>query len=433
MRLLKIAGFAVLLLVVQQGAQAILEIEITQGVEGTLPIAVVTFSGEVYTAPEAVETIIRDDLHRSGFFDVLEKQSFPQQVITEPDQLNYQAWLDQGVESLLLGKISVVGDDQYRVEFQLFDLIRQRRLLGNVISATGKDVRRVGHKISDVVFEELTGVRGAFSTHIAYISTINRGTVNQRYVLQVADADGHNQRTVFSSRKQLMSPTWSPDGKHLAYVSFEEDNSAIYVQDIVQGTRFKVPSRTGINSAPRWSPDGRYLALTLSEDGNPDIYLMNVVTRQIERRLTNGPSIDTEPSWMPHGKSLLFTSDRSGRPQIYEISVKGGKASRITFEGSYNAAADIAPDGRSFALVHNNGDGFRIAIVEMHNNAMRVITNGKLDERPSYAPNGSMIIYATVENGRGILSAVSADGRVKQRLRLAGGDVREPVWSPFRQ
>jgi len=427
--LFKAISFACMLFV-GQSAYAILEIEITQGIEGALPIAIVAFAGDVYAAPEAIENIVRNDLQRSGFFDVLGKQRFPQ-IVTDPSQLNFEVWRDIGVESLLLGKITKAGAGQYHVEFQLFDLIRKKRLLGNVVPVNVTDVRKVAHKISDLVYEKLTGIRGAFSTRIAYISTINKNTVNQKYVLQIADADGHNARTVFSSKKQLMSPSWSPDGTRLAYVSFESGNSAIYVQDIIHGTRSRISGQAGINSAPAWSPDGRYLALTLSAAGSADIYLMDMGTRDI-KRLTSASSIDTEACWMPDSKSLLFTSDRSGGPQIYQVSVNGGKPKRLTFEGEYNAAADISPDGRYLTLVNNKGTGFRIAVMDMQNQTMRVITNGSLDEGPSYAPNGNMIIYATTERGRGVLAAVNADGRVKQKLRLTEGDVREPAWSPFR-
>ncbi len=421
---------AMILVVVGQAAHAILEIEITQGIEGAIPIAVVAFAGDVYTSPEAVETIVRNDLGSSGFFNVLNKSNFPQ-VVTDPTQINFNAWRNTGVENLILGKVTKAGGDQYRIEFQLIDLIRKKRLLGNVIPATSKDVRKVGHKISDVVFEKLTGIRGAFSTRVAYVSTINKNSENPKYILQIADADGHNARTVFSSNKQLLSPSWSPDGTKLVYVSFETGNSAIYIQDIIQGTRAKVSARSGINSAPAWSPNGKYLAFTLSARGSPDIYVMDMSSKNI-RRLTSASSIDTEPCWTPDSKSLLFTSDRSGGPQIYAVAVNGGKPSRLTFEGNYNAAPDISPDGRYMTLVHNGGNGFRIAVMDLQNKAMRVITNGSLDEGPSYAPNGSMIIYATAEQGRGVLAAVSADGRVKQRLRLTEGDVREPAWSPFR-
>lgn len=416
-------------IVIGQSAHAVLEIEITQGVEGALPIAVAVFSGDTYASPEAVENIVRNDLASSGFFDVLDKQRFPKLVVN-PSQLDFNAWRNAGVESLLLGKITQAGE-QYRIEFQLIDLIRKKRLLGNVIPAGAKDVRKVGHKISDLVFEALTGIRGAFSTRVAYVSTINKGTANQKYVLQVADADGHNARTIFSSAKQILSPSWSPDGSRLAYVSFETGNSAIFVQDIIQGTRAKVSAKSGINSAPAWSPDGRRLALTLSAGGSPDIYILDLGAKNLQR-LTSGPSIDTEPSWMPDGKSLLFTSDRSGGAQIYQVSANGGKAQRLTFDGKYNAAADVSPDGRYMTLVNNSGNGFRVAVMDMQSKAMRVISNGNLDEAPSFAPNGSMIIYATADQGRGVLAAVSADGRVKQKLRLTEGDVREPSWSPFR-
>ncbi len=418
------------LLVAVQSAHAVLEIEITQGVEGALPIAVVAFAGDTYTAPEAVETIVRNDLGRSGFFDVLDKQKFPQ-VVSDPSQLDFQAWRNTGVESVLLGKITHAGGDQYKVEFQLIDLIRKKRLLGNVIPAGTKNVRKVGHKISDLVFEALTGIRGAFSTRVAYVSTVNKGTGNQKYVLQIADADGFNARTIFSSSKQILSPAWSPDGSRLAYVSFESGNSSIYVQDIIQGTRAKVSAKKGINSAPAWSPDGRHLALTLSAGGSPDIYVLDLGAKNL-KRLTSGPAIDTEPCWMPDGKSLLFTSNRSGGPQIYQVSANGGKAQRLTFDGKYNAAADVSADGKYMTLVNNSGNGYRIAIMDMQSNAMRVISNGGLDESPSFAPNGSMIMYATADQGRGVLAAVSADGRVKQKLRLTEGDVREPSWSPYR-
>lgn len=418
------------LLFIAQSAYAVLEIEITQGIEGALPIAIAVFAGDTYTTPEAIETIVRNDLGSSGFFDVLDKQRFPQLVV-DPSQLDFKAWRDTGVESLLLGKITQAGGDQYRIEFQLIDLIRKKRLLGNIIPAGSKDVRKVGHKISDLVFETLTGIRGAFSTRVAYVSTINKGTANQKYVLQIADADGHNARTIFSSSKQILSPAWSPDGMRLAYVSFESGNSAIYIQDIIQGARAKVSAKSGINSAPAWSPDGRLLAMTLSAGGSPDIYILDIAAKNL-KRLTSGASIDTEPSWMPDGKTLLFTSDRSGGPQIYQVSVNGGKAKRLTFDGKYNAAADISSDGRFITLVNSGGSGYRIAVMDLQTKAMRVISDGSLDESPSFAPNGSMIMYATADQGRGVLAAVSADGRVKQKLRLTEGDVREPSWSPFR-
>ncbi len=428
-KIFRLFAFSVFI-ILGQSAHAVLEIEITQGIEGALPIAVVAFAGDTYTSPEAVENIVRNDLGRSGFFDVLAKQQIPQ-VVSDPSQLNFQAWRNTGVESVLLGKISQTSGDQYRIEFQLIDLIRKKRLLGNVIPAKSKDVRKVGHKISDLVFEALTGIRGAFSTRVAYVSTVGKGTGNQKYVLQIADADGHNARTIFTSSKQILSPAWSPDGSRLAYVSFESGNSAIYIQDIIQGTRARVSAKKGINSAPAWSPDGRRLALTLSAGGSPDIYILDIAAKNL-KRLTSGPAIDTEPSWMPDGRTLLFTSDRSGGPQIYQVSANGGKAQRLTFDGKYNAGADVSPDGKYLTLVNNSGNGFRIAIMDTKTKAMRVISEGHLDESPSFAPNGSMIMYATADQGRGVLAAVSADGRVKQKLRLTEGDVREPSWSPFR-
>ena len=429
---LKSLTFLVLWLV-WQDVFSVMEIEITEGVEGAHPIAIAAFSGDTYIEPGAVESIVRSNLWRSGLFNVLEPQHFPQ-VVTDPSRLHFQLWREAGVESLLIGRITRAAEDQYRIEFRLYDLVRQKRLSGHVISSvSSKDVRKVGHKISDMVFESLTGIRGSFSTHIVYVRAV-RNSPDTKYELRVADFDGHNARTVFSSATQLMSPTWAPDGTRLAYVSFEGGNSAIYVQDVVKGTRFRVSAQAGMNSAPAWSPDGRYLALTLSIEGSSDIYLMDTQTRRL-RRITSGlasdSAIDTEACWMPDSKALLFTSDRSDGTQVYRVSVRDRKVERITFQGKYNAAPDVSPDGRYVAMVHNGGNGFRIAVMDLKSGAMRVLTDGNMDEGPSYAPNGKMIIYATLKHGREVLAAVSSNGRARQQLQTAGGNVRAPDWSSF--
>ncbi len=423
---------ALLLLVVVR-ADAVLEIEITQGVEGAVPIAIVPFSwqGSGNSPPEAIGAIVTADLHRSGQFSPYSVTEFPQRP-KFPEDIDYPQWRNLGIESIVLGSVIQQAPDRYVVQFYLLDAIRATRLLGYSIPAPKRDLRKVAHKISDLIYEKLTGVRGAFSSRVAYVSVLSLGGRKKKYLLQIADSDGHNAQTIANSPHPLMSPAWSPDGEKIAYVSFENGHSEVFVQHIRAGTKVKVSGRPGINSAPAWSPDGRKLALTLSIDGNPDIFLIDVASGRIIRRLTRNSSIDTGPVWKPDGGSLVFTSDRSGQPQLYQVAVTGGRAKRLTFEGNYNAAADVSPDGNKIAMVHNNGRGFRIAVKDLKAGTLRALTGGSLDESPSFAPNGSMIIYATESRGRGVLAAVSEDGRVQQRLTLKEGDVREPVWSPFR-
>ena len=414
-------------------AHAILEIEITQGVEGALPIAVSPFKwqGREDSPPTAIAAIVTEDLKRSGQFSLFPEAQFPQHP-EYPEEINFPLWRNLGIENLVLGVITQQSADRYIVRFQLFDAIRGRALLGYSIPAPKRDLRQVAHKISDLIFEKLTGKRGAFSSRVAYVSVLSPPGDGKQYVLQVADSDGYNPRTVYTSAHPLLSPAWSPDGERLAYVSFENGHSEVFVQHLRGGHQAKVSGKAGINSAPAWSPDGRKLALTLSVDGNPDIYVIDAGNGRIVKRLTRNSSIDTEPAWMPDGRSVVFTSDRSGQPQLYQVALSGGRAKRLTFEGDYNAAADVSPDGQKIAMVHNNGRGFRIAVRDNTTRALRVLTDGSLDESPSFAPNGSMIIYATAIGGRGVLSAISEDGRVQHRLTLQEGDVREPVWSPYR-
>jgi TolB protein len=422
-----------LLLLLMGRAHAILEIEITQGVEGALPIAVSPFKwqGRDESPPVEIAAIVTADLQRSGQFSLFPQAQFPQHPAF-PEEINFPLWRNLGVENIVLGSTTQQGADRYIVKFQLFDAIRGGSLIGYSIPAAERDLRKVAHKISDLIFEKLTGKRGAFSSRVAYVSVLSLPGDQKQYVLQVADSDGYNPRTVYTSAHPLMSPAWSPDGERLAYVSFENGHSEVFVQHLRGGHQTKVSGKAGINSAPAWSPDGRKLALVLSVDGNPDIYVIDVSNGRIIKRVTRNSSIDTEPAWMPDGKSMVFTSDRSGQPQLYQVSLSGGRAKRLTFEGNYNAAADVSPDGLKIAMVHNNGRGFRIAVRDNATRTLRVLTDGSLDESPSFAPNGSMIIYATANAGRGVLSAVSEDGRFHQRLTLQEGDVREPVWSPYR-
>jgi len=410
-------------------AAGALTIEITEGEEGALPIAVVPFGVQGGVAPaEDLAALIAADLKRSGRFKTLPVND----MLARPQsgsEVEFRDWKVLGMEDLVVGSIKPNGSGGYLVRFQLFDVFRGEQLAGYNIPATSRNLRTTGHHIADIIYEKLTGERGAFATRIAYVTSTGSGK-NQRISLKVADADGHNPQTIVTSREPLMSPAWSPDGRKLAYVSFEHGKPAIYIQEVFTGKRRKVTSYKGINGAPAWSPDGRRLAMTLSKDGNPEIYVFNL-NRKGLTRLTNHYAIDTEPAWSPDGRAIVFTSDRGGKPQIYKVPAAGGKAKRVTFEGSYNARASYSPDGKLLALVTRVGRNYRIGVLDLQTGGLQVLSDGKLDESPSFAPNGSMIIYATKAGGKGELAAVSVDGRVRQRLALQEGDVREPVWSPF--
>ena len=282
-------------------------------------------------------------------------------------------------------------------------------------------------KVADIIYEKLTGTRGAFATRIAYITVSGKGD-NKTHRLEIADADGYNSQVLLKSGEPLLSPRWSPDGRRVAYVSFEGKNSAVYVQDVYSGKRRAVASHSGINSAPAWSPDGKKLALTLSKDGNPEIYILHLENNLLQR-VTNNGAIDTEATWAPDGKTIYFTSDRGGSPQIYSASLSG-PVERITFEGGYNARPALSPDGKKLAMVRG-GNGYQIAVKDLKSGRSQILTDGQLDESPSFAPNGGMIIYATTLGQNGVLAAVSADGQVTQRLEATRGDVREPDWGPF--
>jgi TolB protein len=429
LRRLAVAALAGVLWLCGGIAHAALTIEITQGVEGAVPIAIVPFG---WTGgglpPENISAIIASDLNRSGHFESLPDRDLVAHP-TEASQVQFQNWRMVNVDYVVIGKLLPTTPGSYDVQFQLFDVFRGKQVAGYSVPGPQADLRRIAHHISDIIYKEITGERGAFNTQVAYITTSGTGAA-KRYTLLVADSDGYNPQTILTSAQPLMSPSWSPDARQVAYVSFEKKTAEIYLQTIATGQRTRVASFKGINGAPAWSPDGRRLALTLSRDGNPEIYVMDVASGALTR-LTNNNAIDTEPAWMPDGRTLVFTSDRGGSPQLYSMSASGGAAQRLTYEGKYNAGADVSPDGSKIALVNGDGGRYRIAVLDVQTRRMRVLTDGSQDESPSFAPNGSMIIYATDVGNREVLAAVSVDGRFKQRLSLQAGSVREPVWSPF--
>jgi len=428
--LLSIKFFIILILASHAPlASAILTIEITQGVEGGLPIAIVPFGASAKDKPPLdIAAVVENDLARSGRFTPIDKKIFVSRP-SDDRQVVFKEWRIVKAEALVIGSIQPAGQGRWQIDFRLYDVFKEKQLAGYSYTESGDRLRSVAHQISDLIYEKLTGEPGVFSTRIAYITRERAGKAFS-YKLQMADADGYNPTTLLTSAEPLMSPAWSPDGTRLAYVSFEQRRPILFVQNVIRGSRTRIAQFSGINSAPAWSPDGTRLALTLSRDGNPEIYVMRL-SDNVLTRLTDHPAIDTEPSWSPDGREIVFTSDRSGKPQIYRMRADGGSVQRVTFENEYNARASYAPDGKSLTLVSGEKGRYHAALLQLSGSVLQTLTDTPLDESPSFAPNGRLILYATERAGRGVLASVSSDGRVRQLLKLQEGDVREPAWAPF--
>ncbi|MEJ2515177.1 MAG: Tol-Pal system beta propeller repeat protein TolB [Gammaproteobacteria bacterium] len=413
-------------------AAAELRIQITRGVSEAVPIAVVPFGWSGGQAlPLDVAAVVAGDLASSGRFAPMDRRDMVS-MPSVPDDLVPADWRLLNVDVVVIGQVVPAGPGKVEIRFHVFDVYRGQALMDYSLEAPVNNLRAAAHRIADMIFERLTGVPGVFSTRIAYVS-VDRSGDQEVYRLVVADADGASPTVIAESPEPIMSPAWSPDGRRMAYVSFESGNSAVYVQELATGRRKPVSEAPGINGAPAWSPDGRRLAMTLSGvDGNLDVFVVNA-DGSGRQRVTTNPAIDTEAAWAPDGRSLFFTSDRAGGPQIYQRNLAGGPPRRVTFEGVYNARPRVSPDGKTLAVVHNDRGNYRIAAVDLDRGTVRVLSDGRQDESPSFAPNGSLIIYATRDRGEAVLAAVSVDGRVQQRIASTEGDVREPVWSPYRE
>ncbi|WP_068809384.1 Tol-Pal system beta propeller repeat protein TolB [Thauera phenolivorans] len=401
-------------------AHAQLSIEITGAGASRFPVVIPVFENEA-RLPRGVTDVVRADLERSGLFTLIDIGPLPLPESVVPDLAGMRG---RGADAVLTGSLVPQANGSYDVRFRLFDTQRQLELGAMSMPMTPAQNRLVGHRIADFVYEKLTGMPGHFSTRIAYV--VKSGP---RFELQVADADGMNQQAALISREPIISPSWSPDGSQLAYVSFEQKKPIIYVHTLATGQRRVVANFKGSNSAPTWSPDGRQLAVVLTKDGRSQLYVLNADGSGV-RRLASSSGIDTEPAWSPDGQWIYFTSDRGGSPQIYRISASGGGAQRVTFDNAYNVTPRPSADGKLLAFITRNGGRFQVAVLDLATRQTTILTDSARDESPSFAPNGRMILYATEVGGRGVLAAVSSDGRIKQRLSVQAADVREPAWGP---
>ncbi|MFZ6847155.1 Tol-Pal system beta propeller repeat protein TolB [Undibacterium sp. RuRC25W] len=401
-------------------AYAQLRVEVS-GVGSTqIPVAIASFANEGLT-PQQITNIIKDDLSRSGYFKIIDAGA----VVTETTPVNFDDWKKRGAEALVVGSVQSLADGRFDVRYKLLDTIKSSTLSGFAVATSPINTRLTAHKIADDIYEKLIGVRGAFSTRIAYVTKSG-----SEYRLEVADADGEGVRVALRSNEPIISPAWSADGTKVAYVSFEAKKPVIWVQNLVTGERKVVANYKGSNSAPAWSPDGSRLAIALSRDGLTQIYTI-VADGSGLKKLTSSSSIDTEPQFSADGESVYFLSDRSGGPQIYRINANGGEPKRVTFNGSYNITPRISPDGRTLAYISRREGKFQLYALDLVSGQEQRLSDTTKDESPSFSPNGRYIMYATESGRRAALAVVSVDGKVKQRLTVQAGDIREPTWGPF--
>ena len=417
-----------LLLVVSSTAWSELVIRVTQGNDKPTIVAVSPIALNGIAVKQDIAAIVEADLERSGLFRATPRRdmlAFP----SRSSEVYYRDWRMLGTEYLVVGSMRAIDGGRYELEFSLLNVTAQKREFKHSVRGRANEMRDLAHLVSDKVYQAITGIKGAFSTRIAYV-TATRTNGKFTYRLNVADADGAREKLMLESPEPIMSPSWAPNGKDLAYVSFETGRPAVFRQNLVTGARQQLTNFKGLNGAPSWSPDGSKMALVLSKDGNPEIYQLDLRSNQ-SSRLTRHFAIDTEPTWMPDGKHILFTSDRGGTPQIYKLNVASKATERLTFRGNYNARASLAPDGRTLALVHRESGVFHIASFDLKTRRLIELTETRLDESPTVAPNGAMLMYATKQGDRGVLAAVSLDAGVRYVLPARVGDVREPAWSPF--
>ena len=429
-KLYGILSLTFLLALSSSSAWSELVIRVTQGNDKPTTVAVSPIALNGLRIKEDIGAIVEADLQRSGLFRTTPRRdmlAFP----SKASDVYFRDWRMLGSEYLVVGSMRTIADGRYELEFSLLNVTAQKTEFKHAVRGRVNEMRDLAHLVSDKVYQEITGIRGAFSTRIAYV-TANRDSGKFVYRLNVADADGAREKLMLESSEPIMSPSWAPNGKELAYVSFETGRPAIFRQNLVTAKRQQLTNYTGLNGAPAWSPDGKKLALVLSKDGNPEIYMLELSTSKFTR-LTRHFAIDTEPTWMSDGNTLLFTSDRGGTPQIYKLNVATRATERLTFRGNYNARPSLAPDGRTLALVHRESSTFHIASFDLKTGRMIELTETRLDESPTVAPNGAMVMYATKQGDRGLLAAVSLDAGVRYVLPANNGDVREPAWSPFLQ
>lgn len=428
----------------QTTAHAAINLVLTQGVSGAVPIAIVPFAGQENSDSNDsnnIAAVINNDLQDSGRFSTFATNNMPA-MPHSPAEIDYTAWQKLKLDDIVVGQVQPASGGQYTVTFSLLDVFKGQNnsapggannvLASQQFTVPASQVRQLAHHISDIIYQEITGQRGIFTTKIAYVLVQRNPGVPPQYSLEVADEDGYNPQAILTSSQPIMSPAWSHDGRKIAYVSFENTRMQIFVSDIATGARTLIAHYPGINGAPAWSPDDQQLAMALSEGtGNPKIYIMNLASHQLQQ-ITQGPGIDTEPSWSPDGKSLLFTSDRGGKPQIYQVNIGSGQIARMTFDGVYNARSSYSPDGSDIVMIHqDDSGGFDIGLQDLQAGAFLALTNSNDDQSPSFSPNGAMVLYASKLGSEGVLGLVSTDGRVKLRLPAREGDVQEPAWSPF--